>query len=184
MIYSEDFVWLHFPKCAGTKVEQLFKEYFSDKIDIFQDPVGKKNDPTVAWHDSISKRKKRDSKFQLGHRTIISSFRRLPSWLESIYNYETRRNLNNVDWPDAPQLLLKGEVFTGVKARKINADVMCKKYLPKHLLVSGRVKFIRNEFFEEDFKDIFGHYVDISRIPDWEYKKHVNKSNSWLTDNS
>lgn len=30
MIIGKEFVWLHFPKCAGTKIEKIFETYFSD----------------------------------------------------------------------------------------------------------------------------------------------------------
>lgn len=176
MIYNDKFVWLHFPKCAGTKIEALFSKYFSEETELFQDPVGLKNDPTIAWHDSISKREKRDPKFELGERTVICSFRKLPSWLISRYNYG--RTVN----PDLPvhyELLLEGKFLreNGVEA---HADNLIKNFLPEVILKSGKVRFVRTEFFESDFKSIFGDYLDLSRIPDWEYKQNVNTSKSSL----
>src|SRR5215211_1142207 len=106
MIYADDFVWLHFPKCAGTKIERLFKTYYSSDKRIFQDTVDPKIDPQATWHDSVSDREKRNPHFTLGKRIIICSFRRLPSWLESRYSFEVQRSpeLNH-----RPELLLEGK---------------------------------------------------------------------------
>ena len=92
MIYSNNFVWLHFPKCAGTKIENLFRTYYSHDKGIHQDIVETRIDPLATWHDTIESREKRDPGFILGDRTIICSFRRLPAWLESRYSYEVRRS--------------------------------------------------------------------------------------------
>ena len=178
MIYNDEFVWLHFPKCAGTKVEQLFSTYFSEEVGLFQDPVGLKNDPTVAWHDSISRRKKRDPKFDLGERTVICSFRKLPSWLVSRYNYGRKVDPN---LPVHHELLLEGKFLRG-NGQEAHADSLVKNFLPEAILKSGKVRFVRTEFFESDFKTIFGDYLDISKIPDWEYKENVNTSKSFLPD--
>jgi hypothetical protein len=91
MIYSDDFVWLHYPKCAGTLVETLFKKYYSDQSEIVQDfisfnlfgisfnPFGTMRNPLGSWHDSVLQREARDTNFKLVNRVVICSFRRLPS---------------------------------------------------------------------------------------------------------
>lgn len=174
MIYSDDFIWLHFPKCAGTKIENLFKSYYSLDKRIFQDTVDSRIDPLAIWHDSISDREKRNPDFILGNRTIICSFRRLPTWLESRYSFEVQRNpqLNH-----RPELLLEGR-FLEQGGRLNHADFYPKKYIPETVLESGNVKFIRTEYFESDFVGIFGEFLDVTIIPDWEFSKKVNVSKS------
>ncbi len=172
MIYSEKFVWLHFPKCAGTKVEQLFRKYFSTQDRLVQDRVNAKLDPTIAWHDSIDDREARDRGFVLGERIVICSFRRLPSWLESRYNFEAERSPHLAH---RPELLLEGK-FLEARGVESHADVYSKKYLPDRILQSGKVRFLRTEYFESDFKRIFADFVDVSRIPDWEFKERLNSS--------
>ena len=178
MIYNDQFVWLHFPKCAGLKIENLFKRYFSDQKGLFQDPVGVENDPSIAWHDSIYDRVARDPEFDLGERAVICSFRRLPFWLESRYSFEFRRSPN---LSHRPELLLKGKFFesTGVLN---HADYYARKYLPKPILKSGIVRFVRTEFFESDFKTVFGDFLDISRIPEWEYEVKENVTETCLPE--
>jgi len=174
MIYNDKFVWLHFPKCAGTKIENLFKEYLSQQEGVFQDPVGINLDPTVAWHDSIAEREARDPDFSLGDRTVICSIRKLPGWLVSRYNFEFKRT---PDLPHQPERLLDGK-FLEATGYENHADYYIERYLPKTLLKSGKIRFLRTEFFEEDFKSIFGEFLDISTIPDTEYQKSANKSES------
>jgi hypothetical protein len=170
MIYSKDFVWLHFPKCAGTKIERLFATYFSNEKEITQDLIGPQRKLPVLWHDSIAQREARDPGFVLGDRTVICSIRRLPSWLVSRYNFEYKRS-PQLDY--RPERLLVGR-FLEQHGRENHADSYARKYLPMSILESGEVRFIRTEYFEDDFKSVFGDYIDISRIPDREFSKKEN----------
>lgn len=172
MIYSNDFVWLHFPKCAGTKIENLFRTYYSHHKGIHQDIVKPRIDPYATWHDTIESREKRNPDFILGDRIIICSFRRLPAWLESRYSYEVRRS---PQLDHQPELLLEGK-FLEQKGRQNHADFYARKYVPESILGSDKLKFIRTEHFESDFKRVFGEFVDVTVIPDWEFSKRVNVS--------
>jgi hypothetical protein len=174
VIYSDDFVWLHFPKCAGVKIENIFKTYYSSDHRIHQDIIKPQVPPPPAWHDSIAAREKRDPDFLLGSRTIICSFRRLPGWLESRYSYEVRRN---PQLDHRPELLLEGK-FLERGGGQNHADFYVRKYVPEPILRSGKLKFIRTEFFESDFKRVFGEFIDVTVIPDWEFSKRENVSQS------
>jgi hypothetical protein len=179
MIYSNDFIWLHFPKCAGTTIAYLFSRYFSSQKNLSQDPVGARLDPTVAWHDSISERMKRDPKFKSDERVIIVPFRKLSSWIVSRYNFEVERspNLNH-----CAELLLEGK-FLEANGKTGHADNYVKKYLPASLLHSSKIKFLRTEYFKSDFQRIFGQYLDISVIPEREFKKRRNSSANHVPGN-
>ncbi len=178
MIYSDDFVWLHFPKCAGSKIENLFRKYYSSDKRIFQDVVDPKLDPMATWHDSISDRENRDPNFILGNRIVICSFRRLPAWLESRYSFEFRRSPQVNHRPD---LLLEGR-FLEYGGYPNHADYYPRKYLPETVLRSNKIRFIRTEHFESDFKWVFRDFVDPSVIPSWEFNKKVNVSESAVPD--
>jgi hypothetical protein len=54
------------------------------------------------------------------------------------------------------------------------------KYFPQSILESGRLRFIRTEYFESDFKSVFGDYVDVTIIPDSEFNNKINASKSCL----
>jgi hypothetical protein len=178
MIYTKDFVWLHFPKCAGVKIEKLFEKYFSDNSNIHQDPVGIEKDPLISWHHSIKQREKHNPNFFLGRKDIICSFRKLPSWLESRYNFEYHRT---PELPHCPERLFEG-FFLEANGRENHADNYIKLYLPMPLLKTKNIRFIRTEYFECDFKKVFGDYIDISIIPDDEYSKRENTSQSSLSE--
>jgi hypothetical protein len=172
MIYSNEFVWLHFPKCAGKKIEDIFKIYYSQDKRIHQDIVKPRINPIATWHDTIAKRETRDPSFILGTRTVICSFRRLPAWLESRYSYEVRRS---PQLDHRPELLLEGK-FLERRGRQNHADFYARKYVPESILGSDKLKFIRTEYFESDFKRIFGEFIDVTIIPDWQFSKRVNVS--------
>ncbi len=177
MIYNDKFIWLHFPKCGGAKIEIIFKKYFSDIEGLIQEhPTN--NLTQATWHDSITDREKNNSGFKVDNRDIICSFRKLPAWLKSRYNYEYKRSPHlNHNY----KLLLEGK-FLERNGNIINADYYAKKYLPSSLLESNKIRFIRTEYFESDFKSIFGDYLDISVIPNSEYKEKYNKSENFLPD--
>jgi hypothetical protein len=176
MIYNDDFVWLHFPKCAGTKIEMLFKKYLSDVPGLFQDSIDPKNDTARVWHDSVADREARNPAFVLGSRTVICSIRRLPSWLASRYNFEYERS---PQLPHNPELLLEGKFLE--RGGSINhADSYISKFLPRHLLRAGHVRFLRTEHFERDFLYYFGRCLDVSVIPREEYARKGNTSKNHL----
>lgn len=172
MIYDDNFVWLHFPKCAGSKIEQLFKKYYADDKSIHQDNVGLKLDPTIAWHDTISNRETRDPNFKLGSRDILICFRRLPAWLESKYNFEYARDTSikrNFE------MILEGK-FPESTGNFNHADTYIRKWMPDSIIHSQKLRFIRTENFKSDFIRIFGDYIDISKIPDEEFEQYENTS--------
>lgn len=177
MIYNDQFVWLHYPKCAGTKIETLFGRYFTDVPGLVQDPVGARQDPSLAWHDSIGVRHGRDPEFGLDDRKIICSFRRLPGWLESRYRFECQRH-PKLD--HQPERLLQGQ-FLEADGSLSHADNYAMKFLPPEILDTAEISFVRVEHFEDDFKAAFGEFLDISGIPSQAYKKKVNRSRGLLS---
>ncbi len=176
MIYTDKFVWIHLPKCAGSKTEQLFRTYFTEEDGVFQDIVNPNVDPSISWHDTIAEREARDTEFKLGGRTVICQFRRLPAWLESKFNFEVARNPKIAP---SPELLLEGK-FPESSGHMNHVDVYVNKWLPPSILNSQNLRFIRTEHFKSDFKSAFGDFIDISRIPELEYDQRVNTSTSAL----
>ena len=172
MIYGKNFVWLHFPKCAGNKTEKLFKKYYSDDAAIHQDPFDLKFDPTISWHDSIDDRIKKSADTSFKGRLLIVPFRRLPNWLVSRYNFEKKRS---PQFQHDPSKLIEGR-FLESGGFENHADAYIKRYLPEHILSEYKVKFIRVEYFEDDFKSIFGELIDLGKIPEAEFKSRTNTS--------
>src|SRR5688572_12334030 len=83
MVTDARFVWLHFPKCAGTETTQALQ-----KIGGY---VRAKETGEVR-HDTVPARAARDPSFSLGDRPIIANFRRLPYWMLSRVHYEYERS--------------------------------------------------------------------------------------------
>jgi len=174
MIYSDEFVWLHFPKCAGTRIAQIFKDYFLHDDRIIQDTISPEAYKTLSWHDSIADREARNLGFHREGKVVICSFRRLPSWLISRYSFESRRSPH---LKHQPELLLEGK-FLEQDGRMSCADYYVRKYLPPNILDSCDIRFIRTEVFTTDFLRVFGEFIDTSVIPRWEFEQKSNTSTS------
>lgn len=170
MIIGNDFVWLHFPKCAGTKTENIFRRYFSDRADIRQDLVDTALDPKASWHHSLTEREWRDKSFRTGDRLVICPIRRLPAWLASRYNFECARS---PQLDHRPERLLTGH-FLNANGSEGHADTVARRYLPEAVLSSPRLVFIRTEHFEADFRRVFAPFIDINRIPPEEFSVREN----------
>lgn len=177
MIYNDKFLWLHVPKCAGTKVERIFKQYLSGDETVRQDLISHKllNEGSTKifnWHDSILDRATASPGFRLDGRVVVSSFRRLPTWLISRYNYEVKRS---PDLPHNPEFLLEGK-FLERSGRLNHADAVINKYLPNPLLLYAKVRFLRVENFKDDFVGIFGDYMDLSGLDTNALEEKENES--------
>ena len=178
MIIGDSFIWIHFPKCAGSKVEKLFKTYYVDDESITQDIVDPDGDPDRAWHDSIADRIQRDPSFSVDGREIICSFRRLSPWLMSRYSFEVERSPH---LEHSPRPLLNGRFFE--RGGFLNhADRLISKYLPYEDISAHKYSFLRTEQFEEDFKKHFGKFIDVSIIPDEEFESRENASKNHVPE--
>lgn len=145
MIIGDDFVWLHFPKCAGTTVEHALRTLLTDRRDVQFDPVDPSN---VIWHHTVVKREKCDPSFTLGKRRVVCCFRRLPMWLLSRVHYEATRG------PEyrtvTRDMLLKGVVYEH-DGTATPADAYAEVFS------SPRVDhWIRVEHLAEDLSAVFG----------------------------
>jgi hypothetical protein len=174
MIYNQDFVWIHFPKAAGTKIESIFKRYFTSDSRIHQDQVGEQFDPLIKWHDSIADRQKRDPAFTLGKRRLIVCTRRLPAWLKSRFYFEVSRS---PQLRHNPELLLSGK-FHQITGNINHADNVIRRWIPAELRQTHPcLSYLRTEDFANDFKTVFGQFLDISKISRAELEERVNISN-------
>lgn len=167
MIYNDEFVWLHFPKNAGTKVEKLFARYYADDRSIVQDDLSRMDG---HWHHTVRERERKDPRFSLGERQIIVCTRRLPSWLISRYSFEVART---PELPHDADMLFEGR-FLEQGGYLNHADNYVNRYVNE--VDPKRVRFIRVERFRDDFLNVFGDYVDTGRIPKREFDSRVNQS--------
>lgn len=147
MIIGEKFVWLHFPKCAGSTVHEIFRLNNFPDIQIDIDNV--QIDPSVKWHDNIKQREKREC-ISLAGKDVIMNCRRLPEWILSRIFFEEKRS---PQFKHNKENFLNGSFYEA--NGKINtADTYLKKYRWKSIK-----KWIRVEAFESDFIDIFSQYI-------------------------
>lgn len=179
MIWNEHFVWLHFPKCAGTKTEEIFRNYYSDRSDIHQDVVDPVLDPSISWHDSLSQRIRTSADFRFDNQVVICNFRQLVPWLISRYNYEVTRSPH---LPHDPEALLEGKFLenSGVPS---SADDVALLYLPEEIVFSPAIRIVRNEYFKQDFISAFSPFIDTDIIPDVVFAEKSNASENHLPAN-
>lgn len=88
MIVASDWIWLHFPKCAGTSTEKTLRMIFRGNQSINFDPKKQEN---VIWHHTLHERQEYDPTFSVGSRRVICNIRRLPFWVLSRVHFEVQR---------------------------------------------------------------------------------------------
>ncbi len=167
LIIAKDWVWLHFPKCAGTKTEHLLMENFSGLDDIHFDPINQKN---VIWHHGIQERETYDPDFSLGDRKVICAIRRLPDWLLSRVHFEAAR---------PPHRIPTREMFAAGRFYEItgfnnSADAVVRKFSrPRvdHWLRAEHLAKDLQAFFGPDFRvdDRKLNSNRFSYIRDWNF---------------
>ena len=163
MIIGKQFIWLHFPKCAGSFTEQLLRKHFGDDPDIAFDPI----DPErVIWHQKISRREL-ETGTDLSGRAVICNFRRLPSWLSSRVAFEEVRSGKVVP----AEMVAEGRFFESNGAIS-TADDYLRRYTERKVS-----HWIRTEFIREDFYRAFSGYLDTGSVVDpSEFSAKVNST--------
>jgi hypothetical protein len=147
MIIGNDFVWLHFPKCAGTFTERLLHKVVPPGLGVQFDPIDPAN---VIWHQNYFQRENylRQS---LSGKDVICNFRRLPSWIISRIKYEQERSGQVV----SKEAYSKGFFFEQ-NGTENHADNYVREYTKK--TVSN---WLRVEYLHEDFINVFSKYFDL-----------------------
>lgn len=170
MIIGEDFIWLHFPKCAGVHTEKVLHKYFDTDPKIHFDPIDPAN---VIWHQNVAERE-RATGTVLKDKAIICNFRRLPSWILSRIQFEEKRS-GIVTVKDD---YVRGK-FHEAGGFVNHADTYVKKYT-----VYPVRSWIRTEYLAEDFERAFSPFLDLSSIDlsrEFSKKSNVTSYNKELS---
>jgi hypothetical protein len=164
MIIGPDFVWLHFPKCAGTSVEKALFALYGERDGFHFDAVSA---GAPIWHDTIAMRKERDPTFDIGNRKIIACIRRLPSWILSRVHFEAARQPKYVV---TREMLLVGQFFRETGQVR-DADFNARRY------GTPRVDaWVRTEYLVEDLAKVL--QIDSRRVQ--AALPHENKSPEYV----
>jgi hypothetical protein len=107
MIIGPDFIWLHFPKCAGSSLEEALRELLADRKGIHFDPADN-NNPSADGHHNIPQRRAKDSSFDPSGKKVLCGIRRLPSWILSRTHFEISRDPRLIP---TKEMLVKGEFY-------------------------------------------------------------------------
>lgn len=144
MIVGNQFVWLHFPKCAGTEVSQVLAGLRRTNPQLMLD------DPRrVNVHEGIAKRLASQPEFPIRGKDVITCFRRLPYWMLSRVHFGFSRNATYVPTRDQ---LLDGHVYEQ-DGYLNHADGYVKTY-------TAEARFIlRTEHIYDDFCAAFERYL-------------------------
>ena len=146
MIVGPDFIWLHFPKCAGHAVESALRRGLRGRRDVVFDRRWPHHHP--GWHESVADREQHVDGFARHDRTVISGFRRLPHWMLSRVHFEAARPPHHVPTRD---MLRRGEFLHQ------NGKIGVADHQARHF--AGSVdRWIRTEHLAEDFER---HFSDI-----------------------
>ncbi len=125
MIFGSDWVWLHFPKCAGNTVQHLLKINCIEDETIRFDPIDPAN---VIWHENIPTRLARDPACDVGGKKVIANIRRLPEWILSRVHYEAARPPYRVV---SREMLIKGEFYENYGGMRTADEIIAYYDTPK-----------------------------------------------------
>lgn len=148
MIEHDRFIYVHFPKTAGTKVG-----------DILTSIPGAVRNPE-HHHFSIEDRQRAEPGWDVGERIVVVGFRRLPGWLLSRYSFEAHRSPEH---HHDPSLLTQGK-FTEENGDIGYADMYAQRWISPETYRHCNLKFLRQEHLASDFNAIFSEFVDTSTI--------------------
>jgi len=90
MIVAPTWIWLHFPKCAGSAAEKILRDIYGSDPTVRFDAVGPGK--PVIWHQSIKQRMASDPAFDPSGRRVVANIRRLPNWILSRVHFEVQRS--------------------------------------------------------------------------------------------
>ncbi len=121
MIYTDEWLWLHFPKCGGVSTAVSLMDAYREQEGLVADDL---TSPDVIWHDSIAGRSERDPNFSLGDRKVLCGIRRLPNWLLSVVHYEISNNQNLRPTRE----MFEGADYFEASGRLQNAENLMKIY--------------------------------------------------------
>jgi len=157
MIVGPTFIWLHFPKCAGTEVTSVLRRTFGGDTNIFFDKG-------MVIHHSVDRQIAVDDAFDPSDKEIICGFRRLPYWLISKIHYDYAR----AGVFPTREMLSKDQFFEWNRTPH-TADDYAKIYTERR--VSDWIRF---ENIEEDFRCAFSRHLDMNKI---NFETAFNKRN-------
>ncbi len=174
MIIGPDFIWLHFPKCAGTRTEQVIRKHFGTDPTLRFDEI---NPEHVVWHQSVREREEATGE-NLGGRRVVCNIRRLPHWILSRVGYEEMRS----DIYTPREMFVRGSFINRWKKVE-NADAFLSDFT-----VVPVDAWIRVDFIASDFAAAFSPVLDLTGINlRREFAKRSNEtkffadSTPWLT---
>lgn len=146
MIVGSDFIWLHFPKCAGHAVERALRRGLRGRRDVIFD---RRWPHHPGWHESVVDRQRHEHDFAKHDRTVICGFRRLPHWMLSRVHFEAARPPFR---SPTREMLRRGEFFHQ------NGRIGTADQHAQHFSGSAVDRWIRTEYLAEDFER---HFSDI-----------------------
>lgn len=148
MIIGTSFVWLHFPKCAGTTTAFTLLQNFNADSSIAFDATGK-GDP--IWHDTVAERERR-SNVSLRGKNILANIRRLPAYVVSKIHYTESLN---------PEINHAQEHFVTGQFMESNGFSNSADNLLKHYEANNVEQWLRTEHLQEDFVSVFSRYLNL-----------------------
>jgi len=140
MVVGDDFVWMHFPKCAGHTIDRALR-VLRGRRDVAFDVA------EAGWHDSVGDRAVRRDGFDPAGKTVICGFRRLPHWLLSRVHYDASRS---------PYRMVSREMLCRGQFYEVTGAIGSADGYVKHYGASPVDRWVRTEHLAEDFQRQFG----------------------------
>lgn len=148
MIIGSDFVWLHFPKTAGSSLDAALRELIGGRPGVVFDDL---DDQSGVWHHTVSQRMTADADFDPSGKRVFCGIRRLPAWVMSRVQFEAERSGKVA----TREMIERGEFFEPDGAAW-PADVYMQMYAP------DVTDWIRTESLADDVAAAFS--IDLAVV--------------------
>lgn len=167
MIVSEDWIWLHMPKCGGTTVEAVLHSQYDTAPGMMFDETGPGR--LYSVHDSIANRQAQCPEFDPAGRPVYAVIRRLPHWILSRVHFQLERSATGSPQVTRAQLCVgkyRQLPRRGGPARLRSADQTVAKY------VDEVTEWMTLEALSADMLRVFG--IDMSAMKKEKTTKNVS----------
>lgn len=147
MIVAKNWIWLHFPKCAGTSVEDALRTLYAGNPGVVFDEIDPRN---VIWHHSLDQRCKYNPSFSPEGKRILCNIRRLPDWILSRVHFEVQRSGQSCAVKRKDLVVGRFAIPFNGSVRLYSADHVLKEYK------GGVTHWIRMESLSGDLASALG----------------------------
>ncbi len=161
MIIGESFVWIHFPKCAGTTTTVVLLENFATDPTVEFDAT---DTGDALWHETVREREQR-KQISLDGKDVLANTRRLPAFVVSKIQFTQALN---------PKIQHTREHYLTGRFFEADGFESSADFLLGHYDADRVSHWLRTEHLKDDFVSVFSRYLDLDGKNLSTFSDHIN----------